>query len=425
MSDLEIEEQLEKVLKELNQTKGVEGSIIINSVGDVLKHTLRYSGDIDLFGPMAQIIDSSSQRLLGSAGLGQMEKVLLESKKGKSLFLQFEKVHLIILIEKKANLGMVMRAAHQASPQIIEITRDMVVEEPVAMEVEVPEVEVEETSKEVVAEEKIEAQVVAEEKVDAEVVAESETKITEPISEPTKPISESEIISEPEIVPEPTPEPIIEPVEAKPQAAKMQVENLKEPGLEKPAVTEKLSEVKKPSEITPEEPKKEEPSELIPSIRPPISLPTLPTEVIVPDNAKDRSDLILEIYETLFMAMAIGASKVMGVSPARGLTKKFLPSREYKELLNGVDVKNNAAIDFAALKKNAEKIPINNREEIFLRDFSQIIKVITDNYGKVMGYDAFRGMVRSEFQAINNSFGEAMDQLGIKEKMHPELQKLL
>jgi hypothetical protein len=123
--------------------------------------------------------------------------------------------------------------------------------------------------------------------------------------------------------------------------------------------------------------------------------------------------------------MAIGASKIMGVSPARGLTKQFLPSSECKQLLEGVDVKSNAVIDFDALRKNAEKIVIEDREEVFLKDFSQIITVITDNYGKVMGYDAFRGMVRSEFRAINDSFGEAMDELGIKEKMHPELQKLL
>ena len=129
MSDLEIEEGLETVLKELDQTKGVEGAIIVNSVGEILKHTLKSSGDLSLFGPMAQVIHSSSQRLLGSAGLGKMEKVLLESKKGKSLFLQLKKVHLIILIEKNANLGMVIMAAHRVSPRIMEITRDMEVDE--------------------------------------------------------------------------------------------------------------------------------------------------------------------------------------------------------------------------------------------------------------------------------------------------------
>ena len=81
MSDLEIEEGLETVLKELDQTKGVESAIIVNSVGKILKHTLKSSGDLSLFGPMAQVIHSSSQRLLGSAGLGKMEKVLLESKR--------------------------------------------------------------------------------------------------------------------------------------------------------------------------------------------------------------------------------------------------------------------------------------------------------------------------------------------------------
>ena len=164
---------------------------------------------------------------------------------------------------------------------------------------------------------------------------------------------------------------------------------------------------------------------VIPSIKPPISLPDLPDSVVIPDDPLGRTDLMVEIYETLFLAMSIGASKIMGVSPARGLTKQFLPFNECKKLLEGVDVKSNAVIDFEALRVNAEKIKVEDREAVFLKDFSRIISVITDNYGKVMGYDAFRGMVRSEFRAINDSYGDAMDELGIKGKMHPELQKLL
>ena len=71
MSEYDMEEGLETVLDELNQTKGVEGAIIVSAVGEVLKHNLKSSGDLALFGPMAQVIDSSSQRLLGSAGLGE------------------------------------------------------------------------------------------------------------------------------------------------------------------------------------------------------------------------------------------------------------------------------------------------------------------------------------------------------------------
>ncbi|MEG3224760.1 MAG: hypothetical protein BME94_04310 [Methanobacteriales archaeon Met13] len=404
MNDLEIEEQLEKVLDELNQTKGVEGSIIISSSGEVLKHTLRYSGEVALFGPMSQVIVSSSQRLLGSADLGQMEKVLLESKKGKSLFLQFEKVHLIILIEKNANLGMVMRASHRASPQIIDITRDLVVEEPVVEEITVPETVEEGKVPEVaveITESMAEEEVVPEPEVTVEAEAASEPEVAEPIPKPTP---EPELIEEPEVIPEP--------VEAKPEAPPIQFEDLKE----SPVKAEEPSVV---------EPEVEEKTAAIPSIRPPISLPTLPTEVQVPDDPEGRSYLILEIYESIFLSMTIGASKIMGVSPARGLTKQFLPSHEYKELLDGVDVKRNAAIDFDVVKKNADKIPVEEREAVFLKDFSQIIKVVTDNYGRVMGYDAFRGMVRPEFKAINASFGEAMAKLGINDKMHPELQKLL
>lgn len=415
MSDLDIMKGLESVLEELNQTKGVEGAIIISSVGEILRHNLKSSGDLSLFGPMAQVIDSSSQRLLGSAGLGKMEKVLLESKKGKSLFLQLKKVHLIILIEKNANLGMVMMAAHRVSPQIMEITLEMEVAE---IETPIPELTAQETVLES-AEQPLTEEVGLEEQV-------TEERPAAPLEETSLETVEAEVSAE--VTSEETPKtdaiPGVEAVGG--VAVLVEDEAVSEAEIPK-VVTE---EVEPPSEdvkteVISAETVEKKPAGLIPSIKPPISLPELPEGVVIPDDPQRRADLIIEIYEALFLAMAIGASKIMGVSPARGLTKQFLPSSECKELLDGVDVKSNAVIDFEALRANAEKIKVEDREDVFLKDFSQIITVITDNYGKVMGYDAFRGMVRSEFRAINDSYGDAMDKLGIKGKMHPELQKLL
>lgn len=410
-----MEEGLETVLDELNQTKGVEGAIIVSAVGEVLKHNLKSSGDLALFGPMAQVIDSSSQRLLGSAGLGEMEKVLLESKKGKSLFLQLKKVHLIILIEKNANLGMIMMTAHRVSPRIIEITQDM---ELVEVEPSAPEVTVEEPVLESV-EEYIPEEALVKEPV-------PEVTLVEPVVETSGEMVEAEVsakeVSEDVLKTDGVPEEVIAEAQTIPDE-----ESVTEAEIS--TVTEVKSSdeqvIEEEAEVESAKPVEEKPSGVIPTIKPPISLPDLPESVVIPDDPPGRADLIIEIYEALFLAMAIGASKIMGVSPARGLTKQFLPSSECKELLEGVDIKSNAVIDFDALRANTEKIKVEDRESVFLRDFSQIITVITDNYGKVMGYDAFRGMVRSEFKAINDSYGEAMDKLGIKGKMHPELQKLL
>lgn len=415
MSEYDMEEGLETVLDELNQTKGVEGAIIVSAVGEVLKHNLKSSGDLALFGPMAQVIDSSSQRLLGSAGLGEMEKVLLESKKGKSLFLQLKKVHLIILIEKNANLGMIMMAAHRVSPRIIEITQDM---ELVEVEPSAPEVTVEEPVLESV-EEYIPEEALVKEPV-------PEVTLVEPVVETSGEMVEAEVsakeVSEDVLKTDGVPEEVIAEAQTIPDE-----ESVTEAEIS--TVTEVKSSdeqvIEEEAEVESAKPVEEKPSGVIPTIKPPISLPDLPESVVIPDDPPGRADLIIEIYEALFLAMAIGASKIMGVSPARGLTKQFLPSSECKELLEGVDIKSNAVIDFDALRANTEKIKVEDRESVFLRDFSQIITVITDNYGKVMGYDAFRGMVRSEFKAINDSYGEAMDKLGIKGKMHPELQKLL
>ena len=70
------------------------------------------------------------------------------------------------------------------------------------------------------------------------------------------------------------------------------------------------------------------------------------------------------------------------------------------------------------------KIPVEERETQFIEDFTKIIDVVTDNYGKVMGYGAFRGMVRPEFKIITESYGIVMDKLGIKDKMHREMAEL-
>ena len=158
------------------------------------------------------------------------------------------------------------------------------------------------------------------------------------------------------------------------------------------------------------------PKMTIPVIKPPIAFPEIKKVVEVPKNIEERADLILDIYEAIFRAMSIGASKIMGVAPARGLTQKFLPSENCKKLLDGVNVNSNSTIDFNKIRENASKIPVEERESQFIEDFTKIIDVVTDNYGKVMGYGAFRGMVRPEFKIINDSYGTVMENLELQRK---------
>jgi hypothetical protein len=162
----------------------------------------------------------------------------------------------------------------------------------------------------------------------------------------------------------------------------------------------------------------------IPVIKPPIAFPEIKKVIEIPESVEERSDLILDIYESIFRAMSIGASKIMGVAPARGLTQKFLPLEECKMLLDGVKVKSNSTIDFNKIRENVAEIPVEERESMFTNDFTKIINVITENYGKVMGYGAFRGMVRPEFRIITDSYGPVMHKLGITEKIHPEMAAL-
>jgi predicted regulator of Ras-like GTPase activity (Roadblock/LC7/MglB family) len=407
-----VKNQLEKIVNNLGKLDGLEGSLIIDDHGNVLCHRILHDADISLFGPMAKVITSSSRRLLNSSSKGEIKSVLVESKRGKALFLQLGKVHLILLMETSANVGMAIISAKKAAKEINEVTKDIV-----SATDEVPSEREEIETFEAILKPELKPENI-------------ESKISQPEYQDSK-----STISQPEGEDAESSE-----IEYTDLEHKSGIEDLKalkfvsSQGVE----TKKVEDVKveepetinaEPSDAESErkgivEAENSQPKTSIPIIKPPITFPKLPQDVKIPENSEKRADLILDIYNAIFMAMSIGASKIMGVAPARGLTKKFLPAEQCKKLLDGVDVKNNSTIDFEKIKENALKIPVEEREKVFITDFTKIITVITENYGKVMGYNAFRGMVRPEFKIITESYGDAVAELGIKENMHPELVSL-
>ncbi|MDD3454341.1 MAG: roadblock/LC7 domain-containing protein [Methanobacteriales archaeon] len=200
-----------------------------------------------------------------------------------------------------------------------------------------------------------------------------------------------------------------------------------------PTISEKVTEAPIKGETTPtgevkslpeegEEATPPEEPQGLPEIKPPISLPTMEKEVEVPAAEKEKIGLVLEIYENILLAMSIGASKIMGVAPARGMLRKSLPYNECPQILEGVEVKANAAIEFDTIRSNIEKS--QNRVEDIIEGLNGIIWAITENYGRVMGYDAFRGMIRPEFKSVHKTYGTAMEKLGIINGIHPELRKI-
>ena len=393
MIDRNMKIQLEKATQEINQIPDIEGNLIVASNGEILHHQLRADVDINLFGPMSQVISSSSSRLLDSSDQGDIKRVLLESSGGKALFLTLNNVYLIILMQTLANLGLVMVTARRAADKIKEITYDL--------ELTTPETSIKE---EVLENEHLETEGtelkpnITVENANVKLIE----KNVEAIKEVPK-VGETSLIKlESELS-----------AEAKNELLEDVPSSIKDQNI----TTEK--------ELTIIETETEIEKLDIPTVKPPISFPKLPEKIIVPDDIDKRSKLILEIYEAIFLAMALGAAKIMGTAPARGLTKRFLPFEECELLLNGVDLKSNATIDFSQIRKNAEKISVTEREKTFISSFNRMIEIITENYGKVMGYDAFRAMVRPEFKAISQSYGEAMDKLGIKNKLHPEIASLV
>ena len=139
MTDTHLKMQLEKATLDLDKTTDVEGILIVARDGRILHHNLRVDVDINLFGPMSQVISNSSHRLLSSSGQGELERVLVESSGGKALFLGLENMHLIILMLDTANVGMVLVNAKRASQIIDEVTQDLELEVPTEVTEKVPE----------------------------------------------------------------------------------------------------------------------------------------------------------------------------------------------------------------------------------------------------------------------------------------------
>ncbi|WP_414469449.1 roadblock/LC7 domain-containing protein [Methanobacterium sp. ACI-7] len=444
--DPNVENQLIRILNDLNRIDGVESSLITDSSGNVVCHSMSKGTDTTLFGPMAHVITSSSKRLLNSTNQGEIERVLVESGRGKALFLQLGNVNFILLMDIRANVGLVIVSAKRASSEIIEITKDFPAEtfaedipQEVAVTEEILEVEekseidkliesdvepeqIEEVIEKITATEDITEvfdKVVGPEKLD-EIMESSEFKSLDEGEVEEKLVDILEIGSKEDINTEEEPPYINEEVELEPET----VEEVEAPEIVKEEI--EVSKIADDDMETPVlvEKEIEEPKSRIPVIKPPISFPKLPEDVQIPESGEGRVNLILDIYESIFLAMSIGASKIMGVAPARGLIKKFLPLDECKTLLKDVEVKSNSAIDFDKIRENSKDIHLAERESILIADFSRIIEIITENYGRVMGYGAFRGIVRAEFKVINNSYGKPMDELGIKDKIHPELNDL-
>jgi len=389
-----IELKLEKTLNKVNKITGVDGTLVVDNQGGILYSSLSYD-NVDLFGSMANIISSSSEKLLDLSKQGLIERVLVESVKGKALFLSLERAHLVVLTNKKANIGMIILSSKKSAKIIREMDEIK----------EIPEC--------------------VESKPAPETVPVIEKEITEPVPElgrgsadiKAKVAEKEEVI----VASSNSIEEII--IESKPVKATPKITETKT--VEKEVVQRKIDDehILEPK-ITAKEGKKASAME-IPVIKPPLSFPPLPDIVTVPEDLTKKSELIIDIYEAIMLAMSIGASKIMGTAPARGMLKKSIPYDESPELLDGVDVKSNSSLQFDVIRANLEKFPLETRPKQTIDGFTKIISSITDKYGKVMGYSAFRGMIRPEFKKIYASYGPAMKELGIKEKIHPELRELM
>ena len=125
MEDNNLKVELERIVNDLGKVDGVEGGLIVDCNGDILGQRILQDIDISLFGPMANVITSSSKRLINSSKQGKIQRVLVESENGKALFLDLGKVHLIVLMKNHANVGLIMVSSKRAAEKILELTKDL------------------------------------------------------------------------------------------------------------------------------------------------------------------------------------------------------------------------------------------------------------------------------------------------------------
>jgi predicted regulator of Ras-like GTPase activity (Roadblock/LC7/MglB family) len=143
------------------------------------------------------------------------------------------------------------------------------------------------------------------------------------------------------------------------------------------------------------------------------TLPDLPVNIAIPDDLCARADLEFDIYKALFLSLSIGAAKVSGVAPTRGMLKRYLPQSECSVFLDGVGIQPNATLDFKRLKENLDRLPPAERERVLKENFGKIISSLVSGYGSVMGYAPLKGMTKKEIESVMKAYGEAMRNLGI------------
>ncbi|UTB33338.1 MAG: hypothetical protein NKF70_03490 [Methanobacterium sp. ERen5] len=78
--------KLERIVIDLVKVDGVDGGLIVDDTGKVVAKRMLQDIDIELFGPMSNVITSSSKRLFNSSHQGEIHRVLIESLNGKALF---------------------------------------------------------------------------------------------------------------------------------------------------------------------------------------------------------------------------------------------------------------------------------------------------------------------------------------------------
>ena len=108
MNDHDLMVKLERISNDLVKVDGVDGSLIVDDMGNIITQRILQDIGVDLFGPMAHVIINSSKRLLNSSNQGKIQRVLVESLNGKALFLSLGKVYLIVLMKNSANVGLIL-----------------------------------------------------------------------------------------------------------------------------------------------------------------------------------------------------------------------------------------------------------------------------------------------------------------------------
>ncbi|HUX98168.1 MAG TPA: roadblock/LC7 domain-containing protein [Candidatus Deferrimicrobium sp.] len=118
-----IQDQITTILREMEQTPGIEASAVISDSGLPIVTLIPYGHDEGIIAAMAAAISNVSYRAAQDLNRGNPKKILIEGEKGIIVMMDIltkssNSVILTVLAEPNSNLGLIFVVIRKAAEKI-------------------------------------------------------------------------------------------------------------------------------------------------------------------------------------------------------------------------------------------------------------------------------------------------------------------